>query len=122
MKKLLKEISKFDAGLWIHSSEENKRTSLDKMKTGIGNKMFTYLEAGLPVLVSSSREYGSKLIESNSIGIAVNDSEWNNLRVLFTGYKKKESIKSINKFRRNYSLQQRAHELSDFYSKVIKKK
>lgn len=57
-KELSKEIAKYDWGLWIHPEGVTYRTCPEKRKVSMGNKLFSYLEAGLPIIVSSHRAYG----------------------------------------------------------------
>lgn len=117
LKGLIKEISKYDWGLWVHAEDPSFRTQQDKMATGIGNKLFTYLEAGLPVVVSDSRIYGTNLVQKHEIGFSINDSDWINFKNILESVNYPELQKVILEKRAELSLRNNFNRLVDFYNK-----
>ena len=116
---LIKEISKYDWGLWVHSADVSKRTHSEKAKTGSGNKIFTYLEAGLPMIVSTSRVYGKKIIEENKIGISIDDSDWNKFDKLIQSEDYDQLHKNVLNVREELSLHRQVSRLSSFYDLIL---
>jgi virulence-associated protein VapD len=120
MKKLINEIAKYDWGIWIHSEETTIRTTKEKIKTGIGNKMFTYLEAGLPIIVSDSRLYGVEIVIGNNLGFKINDKEWVNLKTLIKHQNISQLINNIKIKRKELSIQSNKSKLAGFYNEILK--
>lgn len=118
-KDLAKEIAKYDWGLWIHSAQKSTRTQLSKIKIGMVNKLFSYLEAGLPVIVSDSRTYGKKIVEENNIGFSINDADWDKFAEKIAGFNYKELIDTVLRVRMQYSLQKNGYRLAEFLNKII---
>lgn len=119
LNQLVKEISKFDWGVWIHSEEPSIRTTEIKAQTGIGNKIFTYLEAELPIIVSESRLFGKSIVLDNGIGISIGDSDWPRLKDMLNTINYEEMINNVNHFRSMKSLQRNSHKLLEFYQSII---
>ncbi|MEQ8562910.1 MAG: hypothetical protein RID18_15450 [Cytophagales bacterium] len=121
LKKLISEISKYDWGLWIHAEDPSFRTQEAKMRTGIGNKLFTYLEAGLPIIVSDSRKYGEEVVRENNLGFSLNDNEWTEIRRMTEEIDYFSLQKNILQKRSELSLRNNSESIVNFYLKVIKK-
>ena len=119
MSELIIKISEYDWGLWIHSEKVSKRTQPSKMRTGMVNKIFTYLEAGLPILVSSSRTFGSDFIESNGIGKKIGDQDWNNIGRILRTLDYSEIKRNVGLKRNEYSLSANGGKLVDFYNNIF---
>jgi hypothetical protein len=116
---LIKEIATYDWGLWVHSADVSKRTHTEKVKTGSGNKIFTYLEAGLPMIVSSSRIYGKKIIEGNEIGISIDDFDWDKFDKLIESQDYDRLRKNVLDVREDLSLHRQVSRLSSFYELIL---
>ncbi len=119
MKQLINEIARYDWGLWVHAEDPSSRTTEDKMRTGMVNKMFTYLEAGLPVIVSDSRKYGVNVVEKHQLGFAINDRDWDKFDKLIENQNFAELKERIKTKRKELSLQANKSKLADFYNKLI---
>ncbi len=121
LKDLIKEISLYDWGLWIHSADISVRTHPEKVMTGSGNKIFSYLEAGLPMIVSSSRIYGKKIIEEYNIGFAIDDSDWDKFDKLIKDRDYSRLKKNVLKVRKELSMQNQSHKLVSFYDQILER-
>jgi len=66
-----REISKYDYG-WLVQDFRNTIIQDVFYKTAIGNRLFGYLEAGLPVVVGDSYEYIAKIVRANNVGFVIN--------------------------------------------------
>lgn len=119
MRELLHEISYYHYGLWVHLDDPHGRTSKEKMKTGMVNKMFTYVEAGLPVIVSKSRTFGQEVVESNNIGFAISDDDWINFNKILSNYDFDSLKKNVLKFRNEYSLRKKSISLYEYYMRIL---
>ncbi len=67
---LQKIISRFDFGMQLH---DFSMTGHDPIfgETSFGNKFFTYLEAGLPIIVNEELKWNSNWVENYDVGIKV---------------------------------------------------
>lgn len=119
MKQLIQEISRYDWGLWVHAEDPSSRTTPDKMKTGMVNKMFTYLEAGLPVVVSDSRKYGVDVVNEHGLGFAINDKDWDKFDQLIAKHDISALNNHIKSKRKELSLQSNKSKLAELYKKLI---
>jgi len=118
-KNIVKEISKYDWGLWWHDPSGGKRISKDKRKVAIGNKMFTYIEAGIPIIVGKHNGHGRKIIDSASIGISIEKSDIKILNnVLRLNYN--EYLINVKKAADKFRLSSQSSILYQFYSMIVK--
>ena len=72
IKRLIKEISKYDFGinLTVINRSESDMSNFT-FDGGMGTKIHTFLEAGLPVLVNKEYGYMSEFLENNKIGFGL---------------------------------------------------
>lgn len=67
---LITEMARYDLGVWMHQRDvNNSRSDDNKLRTAMGNKLFAYLEAGLPVLINPEITWGAEVIERHGVGI-----------------------------------------------------
>jgi hypothetical protein len=122
---LTKEIAKFDWGIWIHPNTYEKNQPTDKIlrkakrKVSIGNKLFTYLEAGLPTIVSNHLIYGKKIVKKYNIGFSIRDEDLKNMKSLLNNYDYFKMKKSVLSARKKLSIKKNAHRLDDFYKSLM---
>ncbi|MDP2925036.1 MAG: hypothetical protein Q8N99_01560 [Nanoarchaeota archaeon] len=103
-KNLITEISKYDFSIWL--SYETNLNNVEQVY-GSGNKISTYLEAGLPILYNEKSVYLGKLLDKYGIGIRFTSK---NLKTIKKRLKKLDYIKfennilkSRDKFDMNYN-------------------
>jgi len=74
--RLARELSRFDFGLILFEIDFSRsNTTVEKNTYMLTNKLFAYLEGGIPVLVN--REYAAmaRFVESNGFGLAISSGE-----------------------------------------------
>lgn len=110
---LAKEISKYDCGIFSFSKLEEIFEAIST-----GNKIFSYLEAGLPILCLKNFKAVNKIITDNKIGFAI---DLNNKSEL----KKKLTLKNINRLykyipsaREELSMEHQLPRLLEFFKEV----
>jgi len=119
LKYLINEISVYDWGIWIHADDSSVRTHPEKVKIGSGNKIFSYLESNLPMIVSSSRLYGKKIIEENNIGFAISDADWDKFGKLIKSRNYHVLKQNVLNVRDKLSLQNQSDRLIKFYDEIL---
>ncbi len=118
-KTIHREIAQYDWGLWWHEPTLEKRVIRAKQKVAIGNKMFSYLEAGLPIIVGDHNEGGRPLIEAEGIGITMNRDDYSRLQERLESVDKERMDQEVIRARTKFSLSKNAGRLRDFYERVL---
>ncbi|MBU4501967.1 MAG: hypothetical protein KKA79_05200, partial [Nanoarchaeota archaeon] len=111
------EIAKYDFGLHITGDIHKYRQ--EYLKIASSNRIFTYLEAGLPIILSNRLEYMKKITEENKAGFSVKDEEIDNLHILIEKYDYDEIRKNVLKAREKFLIDNYAKRLVKFYDTVI---
>jgi hypothetical protein len=91
--------------------------------TTFGSKLFNYLEAGLPIIVSAYTRYMAEVIERHGIGVVVRDTEeFDKLGGLIRKIDWSKMRNQIDVYRMNYSMEKQMPRLLDFYNQVGKRR
>jgi len=110
---LIKEISKYDYGIYIFNLHKSKHKKL--LSTAFGNKVSTYLEAGLPVIVNNDLSFVSKIIQDNKLGIVINDiNDIENIKKDFDRYE-------FDRARKEFTLEKHFPRMIEFLKEVKSK-
>lgn len=116
--KLADELSKYDLGLlpfFKHFSEQSEL----KLKYATTLKLFNYLEAGLPVVVSKDISYQSWIIERNAIGVAITYNDLLSLKNILINCNYIDLKKNISGLISNsLSLRKNTKRLIEFYNQI----
>ena len=110
------EIAKYDLGVIIH---ENIRSECcwteEKTKVGMSNKLFSYMEAGLPIIVSNHLLAIKDVVKRNEIGFSIDDNEINRLGEIIKNYDNFKFKENVIKNRKILSLSNQVERLKNFY-------
>ena len=116
-----REFSKYDLGAMIYlydrgtSHEEHNRTRLS-------DKFFTYLEAGLPILISEEAQFIAKLVKEHEIGIVVSQKDLDNISEIINSYDREKLNANVKKAREELSMKRHIGRLIEFYEQVMQNK
>ena len=119
---LAKELSKYHFG--IHTGFVNAEfhmQSSDKYKLCTTLKLFNFIEAGLPVIISDNIIYQSWVLERNKSGITINRGELDNLSNVILGRNYMELVQNVSEAQKKLSLKKNTIRLLNFYNKIVKK-
>lgn len=119
---LQKEISKYHFGCTLNDFSKTKHTKLFG-ETSFGNKFSTYLEAGLPILVSDRLKLNAEYVEKYGVGIKVDINNLGELskKIKEIDYQKlKENVKRERESSLN--IYNNINKLTNFYDKIIANK
>lgn len=114
-KELIKEISKYDYALWL--AYETTLDNIDQIY-GVGNKISTYLEAGLPILYDEKSIYLGKLLDSFGIGVEFNAKNLDSIKKRLKQVNYKILEKKLEKARKEYSLNNNFPRFKKFIEEV----
>src|SRR3989344_3203254 len=115
-KRIIKEISKYDFGIWIGEGFSNNNGPVFEYSTG--NKLSTYLEAGIPFLYDNRLESINEILKKYKIDFSF---EFSNIEQLLKKIKKikKESItKRVLEARKDFSLQKNFYKLENLIKQL----
>jgi len=68
-------------------------------KTTVGNKIFSYLEAGIPIIVDNETEFPLKLVRKYKCGIVVSKNDLSNLKEILEKQNYSRLLKGVKKAR-----------------------
>ncbi len=122
---LIKDISKFDFGIFIlpFQDRENKRNIPLQTSVGLGNKQSSYLEAGLPFFYPPEIEYLDSMMKKYGLHLHVKDKEdIKNIKKKIKGLNYTALEKKIKKARGDFLMKKHFQELEKFVEEVVKRK
>lgn len=121
-KGLIKEISKFDFGIML-THPLNKNSDSLEPKVGTGNKISSYLEAGIPFFYSSEIKFIDKIM--NNYGLRLRIKNKKDIKNMKKQIKKMDYTELENKIkiaREDFLMEKHFPELEKFVEKVVNKK
>ncbi|OHB74374.1 MAG: hypothetical protein A2W17_07920 [Planctomycetes bacterium RBG_16_41_13] len=125
-----KEFGKYDFGAILIYYDEKKAEIFYKRKVFIeenrgmrvSDRFFTYLEAGLPILISDNYLYGAMLVKEYGMGIVVSKNDLNNLSEIINSYDREKLRGNVKRARQELSMKRHIGRLIAFYEQVVEGK
>jgi hypothetical protein len=97
---LNKEISKYHYGVCLGFF--NRNLVDDRfLKTTLGNKVISYLEAGIPIIVNDETEFSAELVRKYNCGIVISENDLPNLNKIIKKQKYSELLRGVKMAREN---------------------
>ncbi len=117
-----KEFGKYDFAAMIYPFNKEpyyKGLNMEEhYRMRIADKFFTYLEAGLPIIISEEVEYGANLVEEYEMGIVVSQKDLDNLSEIINSYDREKLRANVKRARQELSMKRQIGRLINFYDKV----
>lgn len=115
-----KEFSKYDFGAMIYLfNKANKGICMkEHNRMRLPDKFFTYLEAGLPILISEEHQYVARLVKEYEIGIVVNQKDLDNLTEIINSYDREQLKANVKRAREELSMKRHIVRLINFYEQI----
>ncbi len=119
-----KEFSKYDFGAMIYLFDKDDKGICMKEhnQMRLPDKFFTYLEAGLPILVSEELQYVAKLVKEYEIGIVVSQRDLDNLTEVINSYDREKLKSNVKRAREELSMKRHIVRLINFYEQIVENK
>ncbi|MGL4599631.1 MAG: hypothetical protein ACRCYO_19050, partial [Bacteroidia bacterium] len=114
---LAEELSQYHFGL-LPFFKELSQQSDSKLKYATTLKLFNYLEAGIPILVSSDLIYQSWLIERMNVGLSINIESIKAIRSIILTSSYSSFQQQTLDARAHLSLKNNIHRIHNFYKKI----
>ncbi len=114
--KLAEEISKYDLGLYL--THYTNLANPDFPQYTSGNKISSYMEAGIPFVVKEENKLNSNLARKNGIGVVVKDID--EMKKAIEKFDLKKAEQNVLKFREKYTFDNHASEIIKFFASLKK--
>lgn len=116
---LVRELSRYDFGLYYFDIDAGKFPSwAGKQATAAGNKIPTYYEAGLPVIVGEKLEYSAGIVAEDGAGLTVAAKDLDGIAGKLASLDMAELHGAVGRARERLSIKRQASALLDFYRKL----
>lgn len=116
---LARRIGGFGFGIVLMRYDfEASAVTRDKLRFALPNKTFSYLAAGLPVLVSAEFEALARLVEDNGLGLAFRSDEIGDARRRIDEADYAQLRRNVADFRRRFAEINSVHHLIGFYESL----
>lgn len=117
-KVLTKEISKYDFSLWLaYETNENNIEAI----YSIGNKISTYLEAGLPIIYNENSIFIDKILKYYGLELSFTNENLINIKKRLEKLNYEKMIKNLEKAREDFNMDKNFPRLEEFIKKVVAK-
>jgi hypothetical protein len=117
---LADELSKYHFGVLPFFSKDTGMSS-EKSKYATSLKLFNYIEAGIPVLVSRDLEYQSWIVNRYCAGIVITPDDLSMIKEIVTAIDYRVMVENLMKNREEISLKKHIPRLIEFYKKIADK-
>jgi len=114
---LANEINKYHFGL-IPFFIKDTQISSEKIKYATSLKLFNYIEAGVPVILSKDLIYQSWIVERYHAGIVISPDDLLNIKKIVTTVDYKIITENLIKNRQELSLKKHIPRLIKFYKQI----
>lgn len=118
-KNLAKELSNYHFGVLPHFRTGESKITDDKLDRGTSLKFYNYLEAGIPILVSSEMKYMSWIVKRYGIGIVFDRKDFPNIRQLILSHDYNMLKSNVIQIREKLSMKNNLPRLISFINKLI---
>ena len=119
--KLNKELSKYTYGI----NPDFYDTSIINPlwpKTSVANRIFNYIEAGIPIIINKDAEYMSELVKENKIGFVIGYEDLKNIKEMINQQDYKKMLKNVKIAQKKCSWDKKLiFKLEEFYKKIAEK-
>lgn len=89
-------------------------------RTSIGNKLSTYLEAGLPIITSDNLEYNSAVVKDLGVGFDIPLNDLTSFKQIINDVDYKKMLRNVFKVRENdMSAQKNIHRFFEFIRQIV---
>ena len=118
--KAIKEFSRYDFAVMINKYyDETKIITNTHWDTVIPSKFFTYLSAGLPIIVGNEFVFIASLVTKYEIGIVIKQNEIDFLAEIIKRYDYEKLKANVMQTREELSMKKHIGRLIDFYEQAV---
>lgn len=89
------------------------------IKTTMGKKIFSYINAGIPTIVSPELHHMCRYITQNTIGLCAGSDDWPHLEQILAGFDHDDFQIGLEHVRNELDIQKQAQRLASFFDETI---
>lgn len=115
---LIDRLTDYDYG-WFCFAFSRKTESDFFTATTFGSKLATYLEAGLPMLVSPEQKYCHDLVEKYGVGKGISFEQIGRLNEILNKVDYQKLSMNVEKFRQTWSMENHMDKIAQFYREIM---
>lgn len=115
---LVEQLGSYDWG-WHCMDFTGGAESMAYVSRGLSSKYFTYLEAGLPILISKDLAYECSLIEESGIGLGIRYEELHQLPGKLSKCNYSQMKQNVISYRKKCSMEKQLPRLCHFYDEIM---
>lgn len=117
---LSKELEQYHFGLLPFFSNSNQNRP-EKYKYATTLKLFNYIEAGLPIIVSRDLTYQSWMVQRYKAGLAISRADLDNIHLILASTPYEHIVEALIRNRKELSIEKNAERVINFYNQVTGK-
>tara|TARA_Y100000310_G_scaffold341434_1_gene440567 strand:+ start:3730 stop:4908 length:1179 start_codon:yes stop_codon:yes gene_type:complete len=121
IKEFVKRLVKYDYGIFPDFYDETILNPLWS-KTTMANKLFSYIEAGLPIIINKDLGIMSKIVREEDIGVLIDYNDLKNLKQILEKIDYTNLKKNVRKAQEKFRLSNNIKKLEKFYKEIADKK
>ena len=114
---LIAELSDYHWG-WHCMEFDQTDDSLRYSELGVSSKHYTYVEAGLPIIISKEIAYDSQRVEKEGIGVSIRYEDVKNIRPIIENCDYSKICENVLIYREKWSMERQLYRLCSFYEEV----
>jgi hypothetical protein len=117
--RLANTLTRYDFGFNLAAMH---RDDLDDELThydAIGTKQFSYLEAGIPVILSAEFEHAARLINEEGLGITIAFEDLNTLAQKIRDFDYQNCLENIRRYNQEHNMDREVWRLIDLYENLV---
>ncbi len=112
-----KKFAKYDFGAMIYLYDRGTFLK-EHNSTRLPGKFFTYIESGLPIIISEEVGYGAKIVKEYEIGIVISQKDLDNLPQIIGRYDRNKLKANVKRAQKELSMERHIGQLVSFYEEV----
>ena len=110
---------RYEYGLMLYFFNDDLLIGRKHLKASMASKIFTYLAAGLPILLSEELENMVQLIKKHQIGIVMSRKDIGNIRATLARYSYEELRENVRTAQHELCLEKHKHKFIKFIESII---
>lgn len=119
---LAKHLQKYDYGINLTDFHPDVLINREKtMRGGIGTKQFSYLEAGIPSLISAEWTYASNHAVKHGYGIALGESGRKDIKTILNNTNYQSLIENVQMYNQENNIHNKIDDLINLYERLRRK-
>ncbi|WP_193180625.1 hypothetical protein [Nisaea sediminum] len=91
----------------------------EQLETSVSTKLYSYLEAGLPVIINSEYKYMAELLEREGMGLTLSHDEIPHAGEKIRSFDRAAAFENIKRFNRDRGMDKEIHRLINLYDEIL---